>query len=167
MVLPVNYSDARPEEPDANLARPSWGLLDFNKQIIVGEISALVGVPLAPSITARFNTNPSIIALSAILGGMLAGSIGWLAIRIRDERICGKKSVLNLASEIAFFSPAAFLLGLLVYQPTLFLIARHLLREGGHVVQSALLSQSAAFASFLVAINLYRIALRRFAGKRI
>jgi hypothetical protein len=54
-----------------------------------------------------------------------------------------------------------------VYQPTLFLVARHMLKSGNLVVYSVLISQFAAFAFFLVAINIYRLVLYRIAGKRI
>jgi hypothetical protein len=147
--------------------RPSQSLIDFNKQILFGETGALVGTPLAPFFTARFTTDPSIISFSAVLGGLVAGSIGWLIVKVRDEKRHGANSVLDLTSQIALFSPAAFLVGLTVYQPTLFLVARHLIKDGERVVYSALISQFAAFSLFLVAINLYRIALHRFAGKRI
>ena len=147
--------------------RPSKSLIDFNKQILFGETGAMIGTPLAPYVTSRFTADPSIISLSAVLGGLVAGSVGWLIVKVRDEKKRGANSVLHLTRQIALFTPAAFIAGLMVYQPTLFLVARHLIKDGERVVYSALVSQFAAFSLFLVTINLYRIALRRFAGKRI
>ena len=147
--------------------RVSKSLVDFNKQILFGEIGSVIGIPLAPLIASRFTTDPSIISFSAVLGGFLAGSVFWLLIKSQDEKGRGANSVLNLAVQIAFFSPAAFIVGLIVYQPTLFLVTRHLLTSGHLVVYSAVVSQCAAFSLFLVSINIYRIALYRIAGRRI
>jgi hypothetical protein len=157
---------ASPENP-ARIMRVSKSLVDFNKQILFGEIGSVIGIPLAPLITSRFTTDPSIISFSAVLGGFLAGSVFWLLIKSQDEKGRGANSVLNLAVQIAFFSPAAFIVGLIVYQPTLFLVTRHLLTSGHLVVYSAVVSQCAAFSLFLVSINIYRIALYRIAGRRI
>ena len=157
---------ASPENP-ARIMRVSKSLVDFNKQILFGEIGAVVGIQLAPLVTSWFTANPDIISLAAVLGGQVAGSVVWLIVKSRDEKGPGAHSVLNLAVQIAFFSPAAFIVGLIVYQPTLFLVTRHLLRNGNLVVYSALISQFAAFSLFLVSINIYRFALYRIAGKRI
>jgi hypothetical protein len=156
-------SDNRP----ARVMRLSKSFIDFNKQILFGEIGAVVGIQLAPLVTSCFTADPSIISLAAVLGGPLAGSVLWLMVKSHDEKRRGANSVLNLAVQIAFFSPAAFIIGLIVYQPTLFLVARHMLKSGNLVVYSVLISQFAAFAFFLVAINIYRLVLYRIAGKRI
>lgn len=147
--------------------RPSKSLIDFNKQLLFGETGAVIGTPLAPLVTARFTADPSIISFSAVLGGLVAGSIGWLIVKISDEKKRGGNAVLNLTGQIALFTPAAFILGLMVYQPTLFLVARHLIRDGekGRLFRAHLAIRRVF--SFLVAINLYRIALHRLAGKRI
>ncbi len=147
--------------------RPSKNLIDFNKQLLFGETGAAIGTPLAPLVAAHFTADPSIISFAAVVGGLVVGSLAWLIVKIRDEKKHDANSVLQLTSQIALFSPVAFIVGLMVYQPTLFLAARHLIKSGERVAYSALISQIAAFSLFLVAINLYRIALHRFAGKRI
>jgi hypothetical protein len=142
-------------------------LIDFNKQILFGETGALIGTPLAAYVAARFTTDPSVLSFSVVLGGLVAGSLAWLIVKIRDEKKRGANSVFHLTGQIVLFSPAAFVVGLIVYQPTLFLVARRLIKGGERVLYSALISQFTAFSLFLVAINLYRIALHRYAGKRI
>jgi hypothetical protein len=156
-----------PDDRAEGFMRPSGGVFDFNKQILFGEIGAIVGIQLAPLVTSAFTAAPSILALAAVLGGQFAGSVAWIVMKRRDERRRGPNSVLNLAVQIAYFSPAAFIVGLIVYQPTLFLVTRHLLKDGNLVAYSALISQIAAFSLFLVAINIYRIALYWVSGKRI
>jgi hypothetical protein len=147
--------------------RLSKRFIAFNKQILMLEIGALIGTPLAPWITAHFTADPTRISLSAVLGGMATGSVFWLIAKLGDEHQTGTNPVRNVAEHIAFFSPAAFVSGLIFYQPPLFFIARHLIANGCRVYLAAFVAQCAAFSLFLLAINSYRVALRRFVGKHL
>lgn len=142
----------------------SQRLVDFNKQIVLGEVGAAVGTPLAPWITARFTHDPNVISLAAVVGGLIAGSLFWLVTKFRDEHRQGAASLRRLAGHIAYYTPAAFVLGLVSYQPALFLVTRHLIVRGQHEALAAVIGQAVAFGLFLVAINLYRLALQRIAG---
>ncbi len=141
--------------------RISKRFIDFNKQLLFGEMGALTGTPLFPLITAQLTSDAAIISFSAVVGGLVAGSVFWLLMKIRDERKHGTVSVRHLAGQIAWFSPAAFILGLLIYQPTLFFAARHLIKSQTPVVYAVLASQALAFTLFLAAMNLYRLLVNR------
>lgn len=141
--------------------------VDFNKQLLFGEIGALIGIPLFPFIASFVTDEASVLSLLAVVGGLVTGSAFWLVAKIGDEWKQGRRSALRLAGQIAWFSPAAFCIGLMVYQPTLFLVARWLIRSGVTVVFAALASQALAFGLFLAAMNIYRLAVLRFAGERI
>jgi hypothetical protein len=147
--------------------RLSKRFVDFNKQLLFGEIGALMGTPLFPLITSHFTDDPAVVSFSAVIGGLAAGSIFWLVVRVYDERRRGLHWVRHLAGQIVWFSPAASVLGLLIYQPTLFLVARHLIKAGALVVHAVLASQALAFTLFLVAMNLYRLMISRTGKKRI
>ena len=143
------------------------GFIDFNKQLLGGEIGALAGTPLFPLVAARFTRDPALLSFAAVVGGLLAGSAVWLVVKVHDEHRNGKATVRGLAGQIAWFTPAAFVLGLLVYQPTLFLLGRHLIRRGDPLVVAVLLSQALAFVLFRAAMNLYRLVLHRTGAARI
>ena len=147
--------------------RPSRSCIDYNKQLTSGELGALVGTPLLPLVISQFTRNSNIISGSAVLGGYVTGSALWFIVKIHDEKRRGSHSMRRLAGQIAWFSPAAFVVGLLVYQPTLFLVTRWLIEDGIAVVGAVLASQTLAFALFLAAMNVYRLLLHRFAGQRI
>jgi len=147
--------------------KPPSGFVDFNKQLLGGEMGALAGTPLFPLVIARFTRDPALLSFAAVVGGLLAGSAVWLVVKVRDELRHGKATVRRLAGQIAWFTPAALILGLLVYQPTLFLLGRHLIRRGDPLVVAVLLSQALAFALFLAAMNVYRLVLHRTGAARI
>ncbi|HTX66355.1 MAG TPA: hypothetical protein VMD31_11330 [Opitutaceae bacterium] len=147
--------------------KPPSGFVDFNKQLLGGEIGALAGTPLFPLVAAHFTRDPALLSFSALVGGLLAGSAVWLVVKVRDEHRSGGATVRRLAGQIAWFTPAALILGLLVYQPTLFLLGRHLIRRGDPLVVAVLLSQALAFALFLAAMNVYRLVLHRTGAARI
>lgn len=147
--------------------RLSKRFVDFNKQLLFGEIGALTGTPLFSFITSLLTDDPAIISLSAVVGGLVAGSVFWLIVKVYDEKRRGSHLVRRLAGQIAWFSPAAFIVGLMVYQPTLFLVARWLIKGGAIVVLAVLASQALAFTLFLVAMNLYRLVIHRIAREWI
>jgi hypothetical protein len=58
------------------------------------------------------------------------------------------------------------ILGLLVYDPSIYLTSHHLLKGGDRVLVSVLAGQVVAFGLFLACMNLYRAVLLRF-GKTL
>lgn len=141
--------------------------IDYNKQLLFGEIGALVGTPLFPSVASHWTGDPNLLSWSAVAGGLVTGSVFWLAVKICDEQRRGSRSVGRLAGQIAWFTPAAFVIGLLVYQPTLFLMSRELISHGNAVAVAVVASQALSFGLFLGAMNIYRLALYRIAGENM
>jgi hypothetical protein len=141
--------------------------VDYNKQLLFGEIGALMGTPLFPYVASHWTRDPDVIACSAVTGGLVTGSVFLLVVKIWDEKRRGGNSAWRLAGQIAWFTPAAFVIGLIAYQPTLFLMTRGLIRIGTVVVVAVLVSQTLAFGLFLGAMNVYRLVVRRFAGAQI
>lgn len=135
--------------------------VDFNKELLFGEIGALIGIPLFPFLVSHFTHDPGVISSAAVIGGMVTGSCFWLVVKIGDEKGHGRRAARHLARKIAYFTPAAFVLGLLTYQPTVFFVSRWLIVNGDNVVYAALFSQALAFMFFLAAMNLYRLVIHR------
>lgn len=139
--------------------------LNFNKEIVVGEVGALIGAPLVSFIASRFTSNLDAVSICAVIGAAIGACTSWLAMRIRDREKDRNFSAHNLASDIAYFTPAALLLTLTVYYPTLYFLSGDLLAVHRRVLSSVILSQITAFLLFLVLINVYRYFLAKFAGK--
>lgn len=138
---------------------------DFNLELLFGEVGALLAANPAASLVARFTSNPGVIAGAAVAGTLAGGGLFWLGARIYDQRRDLDRRA--LAADIAYFTPAALVLGFAVYDPTIYLTSRHLLRTGDPVFPAILLAQAVAFLLFLACMNLYRLLLLRVVGRRL
>ena len=136
--------------------------LDFNKQIVVGEIGSLIGAPLAGTLCSLFTQNPNTISGFTVAGSLIGASLFWLITRILDEKRKKQFSTKKLFGDIAFYTPAAVTLVFLVYQPTLFFLTKTFLNSKMFVTLAVILSQIIAFMLFLVLINIYRIVIKKY-----
>jgi hypothetical protein len=144
---------------------PSW--LDFNKELVCGECGALVVANGAAWLVARFTPSPSWISGTAVVGTLAGGSLFWLAVRIYDRTRGRTYAKGEMASDLGYFTPAAIGLGLTVYDPSLYATSRYLLRQDAGVLWAVTAGQGVAFGLFATAMNLYRLVLCRFSGKRL
>lgn len=141
--------------------------LTFNRELLVGEISALVVANLLAPLVGHYTRNPSVISWSAVVGTLIGGGLGWLAARIYDRKKEQAYSTKGLAGDIAFFTPAAIACGLALYDPAIYLVSHGLLTRGFGVEVSVLVGQVVAFGLFALALNFYRFALLKFWGKAL
>jgi hypothetical protein len=141
--------------------------LNFNREIVCGECGSLLAAYAAAYSAAHFTRQATIISGSVVGGTLAGGTLFWLAARIANQRNGGRWSARVLANDIGYFTPAAVILGFLVYDPVIFLVSRGLLLHGAGVAFAVIAAQAAAFALFLASMNLYRIILERVRGKRL
>ena len=88
--------------------------VDYNKQLLFGKTGALVGTPLFPCVGSHLTADPAVISFCAVVGGLVTGSLFWLIVKISDEKKQGSHSVWRVGGQIAWFTPAAFVVGLMV-----------------------------------------------------
>ena len=143
--------------------RPS--VINFNKEILFGEVGALICAPLISYFISFFSSDPNIISLTAVIGALIGSIIFWLASRIYNQKKQYGFFIEDLVKDIAYFTPFAFLCSILVYYPTLFLFSNRLLIHGENVFSSVIVAQIIAFAFFLLVMNLYRHFLEKINGK--
>ena len=136
-------------------------LIDFNKEILIGEIGALVGAPLLGFIGSLISRNPNFVSLATLIGSMLGGCISWLSARIYDEKRYEKFSVGKFAKDVSFYTPVAFLISLLVSYPIVVLVTHSLFIKEHVSYLSSFLGELSGFAVFLILINAYRFILSR------
>jgi hypothetical protein len=140
---------------------------DFNKEILFGELGALISAPLISYIVSRFTDVPKIISSFAVGGAIFGACAFWLLMRAYDEKSRKELSVKHMASDIEYFTPGAFILALLIYYPSLYLVSKHFLTEDYRVLISVILSQVIAFLLFLIAVNIYRYFIWKYFGKKL
>ncbi|MFH1311262.1 MAG: hypothetical protein ABIH65_02550 [Nanoarchaeota archaeon] len=138
---------------------------NFNKQIIFGEVGALIGAPLIAYIISRFTSNSKFISFFAVIGAIVGQAILWLSTRTYDKKKEGNFSIKNLIGDLIYFTPMAFLLTLFVYYPTIYFVADYLISDHYKVIYSVISSQILAFSLFLIVINLYRYFLAKYYNK--
>jgi hypothetical protein len=139
--------------------------LDFNREILFGECGALLAANPTAVLVSHFTKNAAIISSSAVAGTLIGGALFWLGARVYDKAREKRFDAKSLASDIGYFTPAAIVLGFLVYDPSIYFTSHHLLREGDRVEFSVIMGQVVAFALFLMCMNVYRVLLLRVRGK--
>jgi hypothetical protein len=139
--------------------------INFNKEIIACEIGAFLGAPLVSFIFSHITEVKDIISASAVIGGLIGSTIFWITTRIKNQNKHGNYSVKKLAKDIAYFTPAAFVISIIAYYPTVFFLSRHLLYQNLNVFSSVVSSQVIAFVLFISIMNIYRYVLSKLTGK--
>lgn len=146
------------------ISKEAW---NFNKEILFGEIGALIGAPTFGVVASHYFSNPQILSSSAVIGAIIGASLFFLSMRIYDKSKQKNFSEKSFVKDLAFFTPAAFILTTLVYYPSLFFISEYLIESQFKIVFSVILSQFVAFAFFLISINLYRYILLKLTGRKL
>jgi|WetSurMetagenome_2_1015567.scaffolds.fasta_scaffold46691_2 hypothetical protein len=141
--------------------------LDFNKEILFGEIGSLVGIQIATLLSIHFPRHSNLIPYFIVLGASVIGSLFWLLARIYYKSKKGKYSEKNFITDMEFFTPASVLFAVLFYYPALFFTSKFLLEHSKAIEFSAILSQVVAFLVFLLAINIYRYILLKVFNKKL
>lgn len=142
-------------------------LIDFNKQILFGEVGSLLGAQLCVVISYLFTNTPGEISWFAVAGSLIGAVVFWLVVRIRDERRKKRFSLKKLGGDVAVYTPAAVVLVVVVYQPALYFLTRFFLDYGVQRVVSSSIAQLLSFLLFLILINGYRLLLIRFFKKSL
>ncbi len=138
--------------------------LEFNKEILIGEIGAIIGAPFFGHATSYVTASPDVISGMAVLGAILGGGVLFLSTKAHHKHRRNRLSLKNIFRDLAYFTPAAFLTTFLVSYPILFFLSRHL-QNYLPAFASVLVSEIAAFLLFLIIINLYRLLLAKHTGK--
>ena len=141
--------------------------LDFNKEILIGEIGSLVGVQFVSLMSIHFSRYQNLIPFFIVLGAMILGSLFWVLARVYYKSKKEKYSEKSFFEDVKYFSPASILFTLVFYYPTLFFAVKYFLEHHRAIEFSAILSQVLAFLAFLVAINIYRYVLFKVFDKKL
>lgn len=143
-------------------------LFDFNKEVIFGEFGGWISAPITAWLVSLLTQNSVIISTLAVFGSIIGASICWVLMRVRDEKVRQIYSIKHLIRDVEYFTPAAFVLAVIIYYPAFYLMSHHILTtEHIGVIYSTMIAQAMAFSLFLVAINVYHHYLYKITGENL
>ena len=101
--------------------------LNFNKEILLGEVGSLIGIQIVRFISIHFFFYPRLIPHLSVLGGMIGGSLSWLLARVYYKSKEGEYSEKKFFKDIEYFTPASTFFTVIFYYPVLFFATKHFL----------------------------------------
>jgi hypothetical protein len=135
---------------------------NFNKELLFAEIGAVIGAPLLPFIITLLTDDHIVLSVLTVIGAQAGATTIWLITRIYNQKIGNIFSVKKLARDIAYFTPAAFLIASITYYPTLYFTTHYFLEQKEHILLAAILGEILAFVLFMTVINVYRVYLIKY-----
>jgi uncharacterized membrane protein YeaQ/YmgE (transglycosylase-associated protein family) len=150
--------------------KASKGIINFNKQIFIGWIGALVGAQIFSHAASEIFRSSIGISFAAIVGSILGSSL-WMFSRAHDMKREGIFSFKKLLEDLLYFTPVNFLFSCIFYYPVLFFLSQSLLMDNflNHfaVFSAVFIAQVIAFGLSTIALNIYRRILFRKTGKKL
>ena len=90
-------------------------VLDFNKEVLIGEIGAIVGATLFGFLGSLISRSSYFIPIATLVGSIFGGSISMLTARIRDEKKYKTFSTKKLWKDISTIFPSSEILKSTIY----------------------------------------------------
>ncbi|MEM4259308.1 MAG: hypothetical protein QXS38_00910 [Candidatus Pacearchaeota archaeon] len=141
--------------------------INFNKEILFGEIGALIGAQVFAFFAYLITESSTKISASATIGAVLGAAVFFLSLRFYHKKCEKDFCKTKFATDLFYFTPAAFVLTILVYYPTLFFLDRYLLNMHFYVSAATFIAQLIAFLCFMITINIYRFLLLKLTGRKL
>ena len=135
----------------------------FNKEILLGEVGAIIGAQIASFCSFIFKLDHHVTSMLTVAGSLAGSLIGYTGTRIYHQKKMKTLSIEKFTKDVIFYSPAAFILTITVYYPTLYFLDSFFLDKAIHAMISAFIAQFSAFFLFLICINIYRLILAKIA----
>lgn len=142
-------------------------LFDFNKEIIFGEIGALLGSSLGAYLSFLISGNEKFIPTFSVVGSMLGSTTFYLSTKVYNKRKRKELSLRNLIRDLVYYTPVAAPLRIFIGYPLLYFFTRYFVKIGIGPFYSGAIGEFLSFLIFLAMINIYRVILFYVFKKRI
>jgi len=140
---------------------------DFNKEIVYGEIGAILGAAILASIVSLFTSNRVRIAQFTVLGSILGGATLFLFKKVRNKIRNGDPILKSILHDLKFFTPAAVVIMFGIGYPALYYLMKYLTKVGWNGFVAGAVSELVGFVIFIVCINLYKFGVFKIFHKSI
>ncbi len=141
--------------------------VDFNKEILIGEIGALLGAPFFGVLGSLMSRSANVISWFTLVGSVIGASVFWLTVRIYDEKKYNDFSAKKLKRNVSLYTPVAFMISVLIGYPVVFVVTHSLTVRDHATLLSSLMGEICGFTIFLILINLYRYILIKNFNKEL
>lgn len=139
--------------------------INFNKEILFGELGAIAGIQILGHIFYRLNVPSNWLSYLIVIGAAIGASLFWFLMRLYDKTRKNKYSGKRVIEDISYFAPATFILTIIFYYPTLFFVTKYLIEHNQLIKYITTIPQIIAFTLYLLSINLYRKILMKYYNK--
>ncbi len=137
----------------------SRAALDFNKEILFGELGAITGAQVFGYISSKSGSSHSLTTILVVAGAMIGSAAFYLASRFYHQKKAKEFSINKFRTDLLYFTPVALTLTIGIYYPSLYFLEKYFLEKIHTIILSTFLAQTLAFVFFLTGINIYRIIL--------
>ncbi len=134
--------------------------IDFNKEILIGELGALIGAVLFGLEAFLLHKSPDFTSTLTIVGSTIGGSVSWWITRIHDERKRNEFSIKRLGKDLTFYTPVAFLITTFISYPAVFLVTHSISSRIHFSFLGSFVGELSGFTLFFVLMNGYRYFLK-------
>ncbi len=141
--------------------------IDFNKEIMFGEIGALTGSALLSYLASLIFWSENTVSAFAVVGSILGSTTLFLLTKIHDKKKRKELSFKNVFNDLKYYTPAAATLRILFGYTLLYFSTRFIIRTGIPALYAGALGEFFSFLIFLLLINIYRLILFKVFKKRI
>lgn len=141
--------------------------VDFNKELLFGELGAIIGAQISSYICSKISSSISVISAFTVIGAIIGAAVFFLSLRIYYKIKNKDFSRRKLVGDLLYFTPVAFILTSIIYYPSLFFFEKYFLTHQYRIAFSTFVSQALAYLFFLISINIYRYILLKTTGKNL
>jgi len=141
--------------------------LDFNDEIILGEVGALIGSASGSYLSFLISKDDKLSPAFSVVGSIILGGILFLSEKIHDKMKRKEFSIKNLIHDLSYYTPAAAPVSIFIGYPMLYLLTGFFIGKGLNPFYSGALGAFLSFLVFLVIMNIYRTVLLHVFKKRI
>jgi hypothetical protein len=141
--------------------------INFNKEILFGEIGAIFGIQIVNYTFNKMNYSVNLLSYMVVIGAIIGASLFWFCMRFYDKTRKKKYPEKDIVEDISYLVPASFILTSILYYPTLFLITKYLIEQNKMIEYVATIPQIIAFCLYLISINIYRYILKKYYHKTL
>ena len=141
--------------------------MDFNKEILYGEVGAILGAAILSAIISHFSSSRVTIAQFAVVGSIVGGGSLFIFKKIKNKIRRGEPILRSIIQDLIYFTPAATPIAVFISYPFLYYLMKFFVKNQWDTFVAGAVSELAGFVIFISCINFYRLGLIKLFHKNL